>query len=416
MTKTKKTMLLRVLLILLILADMALIFFFSSQNGEESGRTSSEVTKVVAEVTVKDFAQKPTSDQTKIINKLHPFLRKAAHMTEFGVLGGLCFLLLLTWRGKLWWRCGASLAFTFLYACSDEWHQQLSEGRGSRFTDVLIDTAGAMFVCAVILLVVWLVRKRKGKSSIQTTHYDVTCTKSTPALRLAVASDLHGCATEEILKRLVQEAPDLILIPGDLTDDKGLQDEANVSYAFLRACAGIAPTYYSLGNHEIACYHKGNPWRHPHPIPLTDQIRERIADTGVVLLENASIAHEGLRICGLTSGINGKKNEPDADTLQAFCEAEGYRILLCHHPEYFMPYIKKTDIELTVCGHAHGGQWRLFGRGAYAPGQGIFPKYTAGVLENRCVISRGLGNHTHIPRIFNKPEVVIIHLRPSSHI
>lgn len=411
MTKTKKTMLLRALLILLILADMVLIFFFSSQTGEESGKTSGEVTRVVAEVTVKDFAQKPVSDQTKIINKLHPFLRKAAHMTEFGVLGGLCFLLLLTWQGKLWWRCGASLAFTFLYACSDEWHQKSSVGRGALFTDVLIDTAGALIACAAILLIVWLVKKRKP--SIQITHYNVACPESTPALRLAVASDLHGCATEEILTCLEQEAPNLILIPGDLTDDKGLRNENHACYDFLRTCARIAPTYYSLGNHEIACYHKGNPWRHPHPISLTDEMRQRIARTGAVLLENASVTFEDLRICGLTSGINGKKNEPDASTLQAFCEVEGYRILLCHHPEYFMPYIQKTNIELTVCGHAHGGQWRLFGQGAYAPGQGIFPKYTAGVLENRCVISRGLGNHTHIPRIFNKPELVIIHLQPS---
>ena len=120
--------------------------------------------------------------------------------------------------------------------------------------------------------------------------------------------------------------------------------------------------------------------------------------------------YNGLRICGLSSGINGKENHPNKDALQEFAQAAEYRILLCHHPEYFMPYIKETNVELTVCGHAHGGHWRFLGRGVYAPGQGLFPKYTSGVLENRCVISRGLANHTRIPRICNPTELIIIEI------
>ncbi len=414
MKQTKKILLLRLLLILLILADMALIFFFSAQNGEESGRTSGEVTKVVAEVTVKDFAERPKAEQNRILNKLHPIMRKAAHMAEFGVLGALTFLLLLTWKGRVWWRFCASLTGSFVYACTDEWHQLLSEDRGARFSDVLIDTAGALIACAAVLGVFLLIRRRKERRlrSVQTTHYCIKSGREDLQLRLAVASDLHDCETERLLECLQKEAPDLILIPGDLTDDEGLRDPENRGYDFLSACARIAPTYYSLGNHEIACYHKGNPWRHPHPVPLTDEIRARIADTGAVLLENDCVTHGALCICGMTSGINEKRNAPDEEVLRRFSEQSGYRILLCHHPEYFVPYIEKTDIELTVCGHAHGGQWRLFGHGAYAPGQGIFPKYTAGVLKNRCVISRGLGNHTHIPRIFNRPELVIVSVEP----
>ena len=192
-------------------------------------------------------------------------------------------------------------------------------------------------------------------------------------------------------------------------DDTTLRDPEATGYAFLRECAAIAPTYYSLGNHEIACYHKGNPWRHPTPLPLTDEIRKRIEKTGAILLDNDSILREdGLRICALTSGIDGKKNEPHAQALTEFANTPGIRILLCHHPEYYVPHVSQTDIELTVCGHAHGGQWRIFGKGIYAPGQGIFPKYTSGVIDGRCVISRGLSNHAFVPRIFNNPELVVI--------
>lgn len=247
------------------------------------------------------------------------------------------------------------------------------------------------------------------------TRYTVSAPANARALRIAVASDLHGNPNDTPLALLKDAYPDLILIPGDLMDDAALRDENASGYVFLRECAAMAPTYYSLGNHELACYHKGNPWRHPIPLPLTHEIRTRIAKTGAILLDNdCARFDDSTLICGLTSGINGEKNEPDEKALARFARADGIKILLCHHPEYYVPYIQDTDIALTVCGHAHGGHWRVFGRGVYAPGQGLFPKYTSGVLDGRCVISRGLGNHTWIPRIFNPCELVLIEFSPAS--
>lgn len=412
MNKKNKLWLLRAVLGLLILANMTAIFFFSSQNGEESGKTSSEVTKVVAEITVKDFESKPPVEQEQIVQKIHPPVRKLAHMAEFGSLGALIFLFLLTFRGAILPRWFASLVATFLYACTDELHQMLSDSRGPQFQDVLIDLSGALITCTVLLLPVILIKYRKGtlQHPMKTTRYTVL-SKHKLDLRVAVASDLHGCPHAEAVKRLEQEKPDLILIPGDLMDDHDLRNPKHSGYEFLRQCVAIAPTYYSLGNHELACYHKGNPWRHPIPVPLTEDVKKRIAETGAILLDNDFVHVGNLCICGLTSGIKGKENCPDPDAIKRFDAQSGYRILLCHHPEYFMPYIWETDIELTVSGHAHGGHWRFFGRGVYAPGQGLFPKYTSGLLFNRFVISRGLGNHTRIPRIFNPTELLIIQIK-----
>ena len=87
----------------------------------------------------------------------------------------------------------------------------------------------------------------------------------------------------------------------------------------------------------------------------------------------------------------------------------GYHLLLCHHPEYFDRYLRDYPIDLTVSGHAHGGQWRVFGRGVYAPDQGLFPKYTSGLHEDRLVISRGVANTVPFaPRLFNPCEVVTV--------
>ena len=72
------------------------------------------------------------------------------------------------------------------------------------------------------------------------------------------------------------------------------------------------------------------------------------------------------------------------------------------------------DIDLTVAGHAHGGQFRLpLVGGLVAPNQGLFPKYDAGVYtegNTNMVVSRGIGNSLFPFRFNNRPEVVLIEL------
>lgn len=410
--KSKKSSirLIRILLGLLILANMAVIFLFSAQNGAESDQSSGRVTRFVAQIFVKDFDGLSPMEQKAVIDRIHPPLRKIAHMTEFGSLGALILLFLLTWKGRLLPRYIASLAAVFLYACTDELHQSFTDGRGPSFTDVLIDLSGALICCTVLvaLILIWKHRKRKEQTSMKITSYTVPAAAPGIDLRIAVTSDLHGTPGAPILEELRRQKPDLIVIPGDLTNGESLEEGDPIAYGYLRDCANIAPTFYSFGNHELGSYHKGKHWTHPMQKELSPAVFARIRKTGVTLLDNDCAEWNGLHICGLRSGLNGQRNHPDPDALRHFSSLPGTKILLCHHPEYFMPHIKPTTVDLTVCGHAHGGQWRIFGHGVYAPGQGIFPKYTSGVLEGRCVISRGLGNHTRIPRIFNPTELVII--------
>ncbi|MCT4544494.1 MAG: metallophosphoesterase, partial [Vallitalea sp.] len=73
---------------------------------------------------------------------------------------------------------------------------------------------------------------------------------------------------------------------------------------------------------------------------------------------------------------------------------------------------KEKDIDLILCGHAHGGQIRLpFIGGIIAPNQGLFPKYDGGKYNHKdvnMIVNRGLGNSLAPIRIFNKPEVGVI--------
>ena len=86
--------------------------------------------------------------------------------------------------------------------------------------------------------------------------------------------------------------------------------------------------------------------------------------------------------------------------------------------------LKNRGFDLILAGHMHGGQFRLpNGRGLVAPKSGwganapvFFPKYVGG--HYRCkgtdmLVSRGIGNPMIIPRIFNRPEIVVVTLRHS---
>jgi predicted MPP superfamily phosphohydrolase len=140
----------------------------------------------------------------------------------------------------------------------------------------------------------------------------------------------------------------------------------------------------------------------------TEENLQRIKDSGVELLIDRYIIRGGIAFGGLASGLILEDHVPDLAFIEAFSRLSEPKVLLCHHPEYYEPYVKNLPIELTLSGHAHGGQWRFFGRGVYAPGQGLFPKYTSGMHEGRFIISRGLKRTFFPPRIFNPTEIVII--------
>ena len=405
----------RAFLILLILLNIWMIFSFSAESAELSGETSQKVTTIVAQIVIKDFEDRTPLEQEAIISSLHPYIRTVAHMTEFGLLGAWIMLLLLTYHIRPIYSELISLSATLLTAIVDEAFQHFSkQGRAAELKDVLLDTSGALITCTVLFSMIAILghhQKKKRTAPMKVTTYHIPCNKLPAPLRIAVASDLHDNPFERVIEALKNESPDLILIPGDLTDDEHINEGACNALEFLRACSTLAPTYYSLGNHEIRCYHRGNHFAHPTPIPIPDHYRKAVAETGAILLEDSMKEGNNLILCALGSGLNGKINQPNASAMDTFrvLPSDKTKILLCHHPEY-IPEISKIGMDLVVCGHAHGGQWRIFGRGVFAPGQGIFPKYTSGVHFGNCVISRGLGDHTSVPRIFNDNELVIVEL------
>lgn len=233
------------------------------------------------------------------------------------------------------------------------------------------------------------------------TNYTLHANISVPC-RVVQASDLHDRCPADVVTALKQQKPDMIAVTGDLFNHL---DTARHALAFLKAAAAIAPTFYTTGNHEKL--HEGD--------------ATRIRETGVTLLLDEAVSFRGMSVGGLCSGFGRKRQgnfratpPPNQRFLRHLAAQKGFKLLLCHHPEYYPTYIRPLGIDLTLSGHAHGGQWCLLGHPLFAPGQGFFPRFAGGFYENRLVVSRGLSNTLPVPRIGNPPELCIITLIPCS--
>ena len=214
-------------------------------------------------------------------------------------------------------------------------------------------------------------------------------------LRLAVASDIHSAPFEEMLEPFLH--CDAVLIPGDLLD-RHRRDNRN-AFRFLREVPEVLPVFFSPGNHEVK-------YRHP------EEFAARLAESKVTFLQDESCLFRGIRIGGLSSRLKGP---PDLEFLNRFEKEREFRLLMCHQPEIYRDWVRGRDIDFSVCGHAHGGQIQICGRGLYAPGQGLFPKLTHGIHDNgRMMISRGMTNAAkpRVPRIGNPCELIVLELEP----
>lgn len=154
------------LTLLLVLAVMAMIFGFSCQNGEESGRLSGTITKLLLRVFVPDYAALDPARQQLLAERAGFFVRKAAHLTEFAFLGFSLMLHFKTLERRGMCRRPAllSLLVGFAYAASDELHQILVSGRGPSLRDVGIDCLGVFLAVIVCLLCAAARRNRTGSA------------------------------------------------------------------------------------------------------------------------------------------------------------------------------------------------------------------------------------------------------------
>lgn len=244
--------------------------------------------------------------------------------------------------------------------------------------------------------------------------YTVASPKLTAEVRLAVVTDFHSSDNADDVAVMVAScAPDAVLMVGDLFDDDTQNRPPERTLSLMRQLSAQYPCYYVSGNHEA--------WTGE-----MDALYQQTADAGVTVLRMSSgvLTVRGQRIvlCGVPDPYEMVfSGAPDTEEQlrQAMenVDSADFTVLLAHRPELLAKYAQ-FPLDLVVAGHAHGGQVRIPGllNGLYAPNQGWFPKLAGGAYTQdgtTMIVSRGLAVRTRLPRIFNRPEVVLVRCVPA---
>lgn len=272
---------------------------------------------------------------------------------------------------------------------------------------------GIVFLAALLLCAFVAALAIKDSEGFEVTVYRMQSDKLTAGIRIALLCDLHSCEYGEgnftLIEEIRHRQPDLIIMAGDMVND----DDTDID-GILHLCENlkrIAPVCYILGNHEGTLMYS----RNGNEIPLDTSLFQIGVD--VIYSGSEILAIKGNRVAvGAFSVPAAEAGRLDAESIQAFEAADAFKIAVSHYPSIFYEHLYGIDADMALAGHYHGGQIRLpWLGGLYHADDGFFPRYSGGeytLLKATLFVSRGLGNHGRMPRVNNRPELVIIDAVP----
>jgi predicted MPP superfamily phosphohydrolase len=224
-------------------------------------------------------------------------------------------------------------------------------------------------------------------------------------VRILHVSDLHlrpfwTRAYDEILARIRQSPPDVILFTGDFINDK-YDHRPSLPFVrrFVHGLVARHGVYGILGNHD------------------PDVLAAHVAAAGVrIVTDRQVIAPVGIGNLEIIGLPGPSRYDLDIGFLNCLAARRSGtpRIVLCHYPDLFCATMK-LDPDLYLAGHTHGGQVCLPSGRALLTHDSMPRRFAKGIHrigETWYAVSNGLG-FTGLPiRIFCPAEVVEFVLKP----
>lgn len=264
---------------------------------------------------------------------------------------------------------------------------------------------------------------------LRITRYAFTPPRWTPGLtlRVAVLADLHACdpwMSLDRIRRIVDQTnalePDIILLLGDYLSGMSLVTRHIPPSDWAAVLAGLdAPLgrYAVLGNHD---------WWDDETVQERGSgptlAGEALSAVGIDHLENHAVQLEkegrpfwvaglGDQLAFTTTSRRRKwRGMDDLPGTLAQLTDDAPVLLMAHEPDIF-PQVPER-ISLTLSGHTHGGQVRLFGYSPVVPSH-YGNRYAYGHVieeERHLIISGGLGCSIAPIRFGSPPEIVLLDL------
>ncbi|MCC8139316.1 MAG: VanZ family protein [Lachnospiraceae bacterium] len=139
---------------------MCLIFSFSSQDGITSAGLSYQVSEIIVDCANEAFEMNWSETEVSLyIEKIHPYVRKLAHVTEYFLLAVSVSFPLYVYGVRGLWLPLLAGGFCVGFAALDEYHQSFVAGRGPSVRDVCIDSIGILIGVLGVQFVCFVFRK-----------------------------------------------------------------------------------------------------------------------------------------------------------------------------------------------------------------------------------------------------------------
>lgn len=288
------------------------------------------------------------------------------------------------------------------------------------------------FYYALIILTFILIFLYWQNYSLQISKYILSYDKLPQGFdgyRIVQISDMHGktfgSKNSTLAKRIKDLKPDILCVTGDMLSSH--VDDSRAFLDFLEEFEDFCPVYMCLGNHEqIVRWLKSNENGNIDYKVFFSEVESH----GVNILDNETVVlkkgKDQIWLSGLTIELYhySRRDTENFDNnllLKKFFiddaigkPAKGFNLLLTHNPVYFDEYVL-WGANLTLSGHMHGGVIQVpFKGGLLSPERTFFPKYDAGLFEeksSKMIVNRGLGYSQINFRLFNRPEISLIELK-----
>lgn len=247
---------------------------------------------------------------------------------------------------------------------------------------------------------------------LHTSHVMFTDTAFSPSLRgktLLHLSDLHigrtGFMENNILKKIGELKPDLIVLTGDYITWNGPADDALSFLSKLSAPLGV---YAVMGDYDYSVSRQSCLFCHQPGSGKPSTAH------GVRMLKNEATS---VRVGGHQLTVAGLDDtDHDSDLTGFFNRLSSGKnpvLVLSHNPLRFDEFTFDAPM-LMLAGDTHGGQlplptmiWKLLGYEKNA-------RYNSGLYrkgQKTLYVSRGTGT-SHVPfRLFCPPEIVVYHFQ-----
>ena len=285
-----------------------------------------------------------------------------------------------------------------------------------RFLGICIAGASALFVMGYILY--GALFGTENFKVRETTILSKDLPQGFENYRIVQISDIHcgsWAGNPQALQKAVNiinaQQPDLIVFTGDLVNNIATEvDEFMPVLSQLKAKDGV---YSVLGNHDYAMYIR---WESPEKKEENlNALKQKQADMNWNLLNNRHVKlyQNGDSIALIGVENSGRPPFPNYAKLPEAMEGtEGmFKVLLSHDPSSWRrEVLPETDIQLTLSGHTHAMQTKIFG---FSPSAWVYPEYEGLYTEDgqMLYVNIGLGHLMYPLRLGAWPEITLLTLK-----